>query len=112
MTTKRLFVGGLSYNTTSGQLEELFAQVGKVATLNLITDKFSGQSKGFAFVEMSNDAEADEAIKKFNNYELDGRKLVVNIARPKEDRPFNQNNRGMNLDGKHYRRSGKIKRAG
>lgn len=90
MTTKRLFVGGLPYSATSGQLEELFAQAGKVSTLTLITDKYSGQSKGFAFVEMSNDAEAEEAIKKFNNYELDGRKLIVNIARPREDRPQGQ----------------------
>mgnify|MGYP003394590327 CR=1 FL=1 len=95
---KRLFVGSLAYNTTSSQLEELFAQVGKIASLNLITDKFSGQSKGFAFVEYGTDAEADEAIKKFNNFELDGRKLVVNEARPKEDhaaggqrRDFNRN---------------------
>lgn len=87
MTTKKLFVGGISYSTTSKQLEDLFAQAGKVDTLNLITDKYSGQSKGFAFVEMSNDKEAEDAIKQFNNFELDGRKLVVNIARPKEDRP-------------------------
>lgn len=89
MTTKRLFVGGLSYGTTSAQLEELFNQVGKVATLNLITDRMSGQSKGFAFVEMSNDHESEEAIKKFNNFEFDGRKLVVNVARPREERPSN-----------------------
>lgn len=85
--TKRLFVGSLAYSTTAAQLEELFGQVGKVATLNLITDKYSGQSKGFAFVEMSNDKEADEAIAKFNGYELDGRKMVVNVARPREERP-------------------------
>lgn len=85
--TKRLFVGSLSYTTTAGQLEELFSQVGKVSSVNLITDKFSGQSKGFAFVEMTNDKETEDAIKKFNDFELDGRKLVVNIARPKEDRP-------------------------
>lgn len=102
MTTKRLFVGGLSYSTTSGQLEELFAQAGKVASLNLITDKFSGQSKGFAFVEMSNDAEAEEAIKKFNNYELDGRKLVVNVARPKEDRPMNQSRGNFSRSGNRW----------
>lgn len=83
---KRLFVGSLSYTTTSAQLEELFSQVGKIASLNLITDKFSGQSKGFAFLEYATDAEADEAIKKFNNFELDGRKLVINEARPQEDR--------------------------
>ena len=87
---KRLFVGSLSYSTTSAQLEELFSQVGKVASLNLITDKYSGQSKGFAFVEMSRDEEADKAIAKFNNFELDGRKMVVNVARPKEDRPQSQ----------------------
>ena len=83
---KRLFVGSLPYSATSAQLEELFSQVGKITTLNLITDKFSGQSKGFAFVEFETDAEADEAIKKFNNFELDGRKMVVNEARPREDR--------------------------
>lgn len=92
MTTKRLFVGGLPYSTTSQQLEELFSQVGKVATLNLITDRMTGQSKGFAFVEMSNDHESEEAIKKFNDYELDGRKIVVNVARPKEDRPTDNRN--------------------
>lgn len=83
---KRLFIGSLPYSVTSSQLEELFSQVGKVVSLSLITDKFSGQSKGFAFVEMSTDEESNEAIKKFNNYELDGRKIVVNEARPKEDR--------------------------
>src|SRR3990172_6194106 len=83
---KRLFVGNLTYSATSAQLEELFSQIGKIASLNLITDKFSGQSKGFAFLEYATDAEADEAIKKFNNFELDGRKMVINEARPQEDR--------------------------
>ena len=83
---KRLFVGNLTYSATSAQLEELFSQVGKITSLNLITDKFSGQSKGFAFVELTTDAEADEAVKKFNNFELDGRKMVVNEARPQEKR--------------------------
>ena len=83
---KRLFVGNLTYNTTSAQLEELLSQAGKITSLNLITDKFSGQSKGFAFVEFTTDAEAIEAINKFNNYELDGRKMVVNEARPQENR--------------------------
>lgn len=89
---KRLFVGNLTYNTTSAQLEELFSQVGKITSLNLITDKFSGQSKGFAFVEMTTDAEADEAIKKFNGYDLDSRKMVVNEARPQENRPNRDRN--------------------
>lgn len=83
---KRLFVGSLPYSATSGQLEELFAQAGKVVSVNLITDRFSGQSKGFAFVEMATDEETKEAIKKFNNFELDGRRIVVNEARPMEDR--------------------------
>ena len=100
--TKRLFVGSLSYTTTAGQLEELFAQVGKVATVNLITDKFSGQSKGFAFVEMSNDKETEDAIKKFNDFELDGRKLVVNVARPKEDRSDFQNRGNFARSGKRW----------
>ena len=93
---KRLFVGNLTYSTTSAQLEELFSQVGKIASLNLITDKFSGQSKGFAFMEFATDAEADEAIKKFNNFELDGRRMVVNEARPQEDRSSRPSDRNFN----------------
>ena len=84
---KKLFVGNLSYSVTSGQLEDLFNQAGKVSTLSLITDKYTGQSKGFAFVEMADDKEADEAIKKYNDFEMDGRKIVVNVARPREERP-------------------------
>lgn len=95
--TKRLFVGSLPYSATSAQLEELFAQAGKVVSVTLITDKFSGQSKGFAFVEMEND-EAEEAIKKFNGFDMDGRKLVVNVARPKEDRP--RDDRSGNFNNK------------
>ncbi len=83
---KRLFVGNLPYSATSAQLTELFSQAGKIASLNLITDRFSGQSKGFAFVEMATDEEANEAIKKFNGYEIDDRKMVVNEARPQENR--------------------------
>ena len=98
--TKRLFVGSLPYSTTSAQLEEIFSQVGKISSLNLITDRYSGQSKGFAFVEMSSDKEADEAIKKFNNFEIDGRKIVVNVAKPQEDRSGQSQNRG------NYSRSG------
>ncbi len=83
---KRLFIGNLPYSVTSAQLEELFSQVGKISSLKLITDKFSGQSKGFAFLEMTTDDEANEAIKKFNGHEVDGRKMVVNEARPQENR--------------------------
>ena len=90
---KRLFVGNLPYSTTSAQLEEIFSKVGKVSSLNLITDRYSGQSKGFAFVEMSSDEESNEAIKKLNNFEIDGRKIVVNEARPQEDRSRQNQNR-------------------
>ncbi len=100
--TKRLFVGSLSYTTTAGQLEDLFSQVGKVSSVNLITDKFSGQSKGFAFIEMTDDKETEDAIKKFNDFELDGRKLVVNIARPKEDRSNNTGRRNFTRSQKSW----------
>ena len=83
---KRLFVGNLPYSVTVAQIEELFAKAGKVDSANLITDKYSGRSKGFAFVEMSTEKEAQEAVKTLNNAEMDGRKIVVNEARPQEDR--------------------------
>src|SRR4030065_2555395 len=84
---KRLFVGSLSYDVTQSQLEELFAGVGTVESATLITDKFSGQSKGFGFVEMSSDEEAAKAITELNGKELSGRNIVVNEARPREERP-------------------------
>src|SRR4030043_1539880 len=83
---KRLYVGNLPYSVTDAQLQELFGQAGKVDTVNLITDKFSGRPKGFAFVEMATDEEAAEAIKKFNGYTLENRAMVVNEARPREER--------------------------
>jgi len=83
---KRLFVGSLSYDVTSSQLEELFAQAGKVESVNLITDRYSGQSKGFAFVEMATEEESKKAIKDLNGHDLGGRAIVVNEARPQEDR--------------------------
>lgn len=82
---KRLFVGGIPYDTTNAQLEELFSQAGKVDTVNVITDRYSGQGKGFAFVEMSTEEEAQKAIKTLNGYSLGGRSIVVNEARPREE---------------------------
>ncbi len=84
---KRLFVGNLSYNVTSDQLQTAFAAAGTVVSANVITDKFSGRSKGFGFVEMTTDEEAKEAVEKVNGVELDGRAIVVTEARPREDRP-------------------------
>lgn len=83
---KRLFVGSLPYSATQSQLEELFAKAGKVESVNVITDKFSGQGKGFAFVEMVTEEDAQKAIKELNGAELGGRNIVVNEARPQEDR--------------------------
>jgi len=84
---KRLFVGGLPYSTTSDELKELFSKIGEVTAADVITDKFTGQGKGFAFVEFADDANADKAIKDLNGTEFNGRKLVVNEARPREERP-------------------------
>lgn len=86
MSTK-LFVGNLSFETTELALSDLFSQAGKVNSADLIQDKFTGKSRGFAFVEMASPEEANKAIEMLNGKELDGRALKVNIARPREDRP-------------------------
>ncbi|MFL5733429.1 MAG: RNA recognition motif domain-containing protein [Chloroflexia bacterium] len=83
---KRLYIGNLPFQTTAEDLRDLFSQVGEIATVDVITDKFTGRSKGFAFVEMTNDTESQEAIDKFNGYMLDNRAIVVNEARPREER--------------------------
>ncbi len=82
--SKKLYVGNLSYSTTSSQLEELFAPFGKVDSANVVEDRDSGRSKGFGFVEMSNDAEAQAAIQALNGKQVDGRTIKVNEARPRE----------------------------
>lgn len=84
---KKLYVGGLSYNTTQDGLKEAFSKAGAVESATVITDKMSGRSRGFGFVEMANDEEAKKAIEMFNGQELDGRVLKVNEARPLEERP-------------------------
>jgi len=83
---KRLFVGSLPYSADSAQLETLFSQAGKVESVNVITDRYSGRSKGFAFVEMGTEDEAKNAIKTLNGYSMDGRNIVVSEARPQENR--------------------------
>jgi len=82
----KLYVGNLSFSATTQELEALFGQVGTVDSVNIITDKFSGQSRGFGFVEMSSDQEAQTAIERFNGYELQGRALTVNKAKPQGER--------------------------
>ena len=92
--SKRLYVGNLSFNTTEDQLHELFTANGKVVSTKLISDKFSGRSKGFGFVEMADDAEAEKTISELNGKEVDGRKLTVNEARPMEKRTGNKGRGG------------------
>lgn len=82
-----LFVGNLPYSMDSAKLEELFRQAGNVASAKVISDKYSGRSRGFGFVEMATDEEAKKAIEMFNGKDVDGRALVVNEARPREERP-------------------------
>lgn len=99
---KNLYVGGLNYDTTESALKELFETVGgegSVVKASIIMDRTNPdqlKSKGFAFVDMDTDAHAEEAITKFNNFEFEGRNLVVNEARPKENKSFGggNNNRG------------------
>ena len=86
MATK-LFVGNLSFNTTEGDVLDLFKQAGNVTSCNLIVDKFTSKSRGFAFVEFATQEEATKAIAEMNGKELDGRALTVNEAKPREDRP-------------------------
>jgi RNA recognition motif-containing protein len=84
---KKLYVGNLSYNTTDQDLRALFEQAGVVETVELIKDRETGRSKGFAFVEMATQSDAEKAISMFNGTSLDNRQIKVNIARPREEKP-------------------------
>ncbi|MDP3015218.1 MAG: RNA-binding protein [bacterium] len=97
---KKLYVGGLSYSTTDSALKEAFSQAGAVESATIIIDKMSGRSKGFGFVEMSSDEEAEKAIEMFNGKELDGRTVTVNEARPMEARPPRQGGGGFDRGGR------------
>jgi RNA recognition motif-containing protein len=99
---KKLYVGNLSYNTTADDLRTLFSQAGVVETVDLIKDRESGRSKGFAFIEMSTQSEAEKAISMFNGQNFDNRALKVNIARPREEKP----RRSGGYGGYDNRRSG------
>ena len=82
----KLYVGNLSYNVTEEQLRELFSQAGAIKEIRMIMDRDTQRPKGFGFVEMMTQVEAQKAIEMFNEHELDGRRMTVNFARPKEDR--------------------------
>lgn len=95
---KKLYVGGLPYQTKEEALKEHFSQAGAVDSATIIVDRMSGRSRGFGFVEMSSDEEAQKAVEMFNGSEFEGRTLTVNEARPQEQRPnrggFNHGDRG------------------
>ncbi len=84
---KKLFVGGLPFATTSEELEKLFADAGTVESANVITDRMTGRSRGFGFVEMSSDEEAKAAVEKLNGNKVGDRDIVVSEAKPREERP-------------------------
>jgi len=83
----KIYVGNLPWSIKDEELHTLFAEYGEISSANVIMDKFSGRSKGFGFVEMPNDGDAEIAIKALNEKEVDGRNLRVNEAKPREDRP-------------------------
>ena len=82
-----IYVGNLPYSVTEEMLRQVFSQSGEVSVVRIITDVYSGRPKGFAFVEMPNQTEAQRAIKELNSHTLDGRNIIVNEARPKTERP-------------------------
>ncbi len=82
-----IYVGNLPYSVTEDELRDVFAEFGEVSSANVIMDRFSGQSKGFGFVEMPNNSEADEAIKALNESSFKGRNIKVNQAKPRGERP-------------------------
>lgn len=98
----KLYVGNLPYTTTEDDLRSLFAQAGTVKSVTLITDRDSGRSKGFGFVEMETSEEAEQAISMFHGSQLNGRALTVNVARPREERP--RRSYGQGGGGRNYNR--------
>jgi RNA recognition motif-containing protein len=101
-----IYVSSLSFSTKSERLQELFEQYGEVTSANIITDRETGRSRGFGFVEMPNDAEGQAAINALNNTEFDGRTIIVNVARPKterEDRGGYNRGGGFNRGGGYGR---------
>jgi len=102
--TSRVYVGSLPYTTTDAKLEEIFSQFGTVASARVITDKLTGRSKGFGFVEMNSGVEAQNAIQALNGSQLDGRSLTVNEARPQERRsPYDPGRGGARRDSGGWR---------
>jgi len=102
---QKLYVGGLPYSVTEEQLQELFSAHGTVESARVISDKYTGQSRGFGFVDMSSSAEAAQAIKALHGSQLSGRTLIVNEARPQEQRSERSGGGGGNRGGGGERRN-------
>ncbi len=100
--SKKLYVGNLPFSATEDSLKELFAQFGTVESVSVITDRSTGQSKGFGFIELANKSEADAAISKMNGFELDGRTLKVSEAKPQA--PRDRSGQGHGFTGGRNRR--------
>jgi RNA recognition motif-containing protein len=108
----RLYVGNLPFNTTENEVQELFSQAGAVQEVMLMQDKFTGKSRGFAFVTMASDQDAQNAISQINGKTIDGRALTVNEARPREPRPPGGGGGGGGGYGSGGRREGGGQRRG
>lgn len=103
MASQNLFIGSLAYATTDDTLKAHFEQIGPVASARVITDRESGRSKGFGFVEFENDDDNQKAVDQLNGKDLDGREINVSLARPKEDRPRRDSNGGGRDNGGSFR---------
>lgn len=99
-----IYVSNLSYNTSSDSLQNLFAELGEVSSANIITDRETGRSRGFGFVEMPNDAEGQKAIDELNGVDFEGKTISVNVARPRVERSNDGGSRGGNGGGGFNRR--------
>ena len=97
---RRLYVGNLPYSATEEQLTDLFGRAGQVDNVRVMRDMATGRARGFAFVEMASDDDAQRAVSEFNDYKMDGRPLVVNEARPKPEGGFGGGNRGQGGGGR------------
>lgn len=105
MDKKKLFVGNLPWTMNNDSLKELFAQYGEIIEAIVINDRYSGRSKGFGFVTFANEADAEKAVAEMAEKEVDGRKIVVNVAKPREERPRGGGDRGGGFRSDFNRRS-------
>lgn len=94
MSTNKLYVGGIPYRTTEDELRTAFEEAGTVTSVSIIMDRMTGRSRGFGFVEMADESQAQAAVDRWDGKEMDGRMLSVSFARPQGDRPPRDNNRG------------------